>query len=344
MSKSIILLDPSVANFKGDPSLNLGDLIIQRSIHRELMDVFGSHHCFKNLTTHQPYSSDHYRQANECAIRFVCGTNLLSSKRTKYTWYREEHRLNWLFPKLKRVVLFGVGWGVGYPEWKQWHIKAFYHRNLHRQHLHSVRDSFSDKMLKGIGIKNVTNTSCPTLWQLEGFVSNPKEVPRNCLFTLTDYRQNPERDDLFLRTLTDFFPDRLYFFPQGARDIAYLESLPSYQSCRDRNIVLSRSVDELDSFLTRHTNEVIYIGTRLHGGVFAMQHGIKALIIGVDHRAVEICRDVDLSVIVDSIPSSIESWLNGNLFFSPIKLPLENIRLWREYWADFESKWAKRFA
>ena len=332
-----MLLDPSVANFRGESSLNLGDVIIRRAITRELGALFGPGQSFISQTTHQPYGEEQYRLANGCSVRFVAGTNLLSSKKIKYTWYRQEHRFNWLFPRLKPVVLFGVGWGVGYPDWKDWRIKLFYHRNLHRRHLHSVRDSFSAQMLGAIGIKNVLQTSCPTLWPLEGFVSNPAQSPGDCLFTLTDYRRVPQRDDVLLQTLLRIFPGWLHFFPQGAKDVEYLESLPAYASHRERFALLPRAVDELERFLQLNEH-VIYVGTRLHGGVFAMQHGIKSLILAVDHRATEIAKDVGIPILTDSFASGIERWLEGSLAFGPIRLPLANIRKWRDYWSEFASR------
>jgi polysaccharide pyruvyl transferase WcaK-like protein len=47
----------------------------------------------------------------------------------------------------------------------------------------------------------------------------------------------------------------------------------------------------LDRFLLDHGNSRLYVGTRLHGGIFSMQHGVSALIIQVDNRAAEIAKD-----------------------------------------------------
>jgi polysaccharide pyruvyl transferase WcaK-like protein len=331
MKNSVILLDPSIDDGRGTPSRNLGDLIIYQAVSRELAAIFGEK-AITRLSTHHPFSADDYETANRCAFRFVGGSNLLSSKKTKYTWYREEHRWNWLFPKLRRVTLFGVGWGVGYPAWRGWRPKCFYRRALDRRHLHSVRDSFSEGMLRGIGIRNVLNTSCPTLWTLNGFDSNAPRVSRDCIFTLTDYRCGPERDNLIVETLHRLFPGTLYFFPQGANDIEYLESLAAFTCCRDRIQFLARDVACLGLFLDQHADDVLYVGTRLHGGALAMQHGIKALIIAVDHRAAEIAKDTSLPVLETDIAAGIERWLAGALVFDPIRLPMENIQRWRDDW------------
>lgn len=329
--KNLILLDPSLADSHGVPSRNLGDVIIHQAISRELSAIFGEK-AIPRLSTHHPFSAEDYADANRCAFRFVGGANLLSSKNMKYTWYREEHRLNWLFPKLSRVSLLGVGWGVGYPDWRHWWPKCFYRRNLDRRHLHSVRDSFTEGMLRGIGIPNVLNTSCPTLWGLEGFDSNAPAAPRHCVFTLTDYRRVPERGNLIVETLHRLFGGALHFFPQGAKDIEYLESLPAFARCREGIQILPRDVEGLGLFFDQHAREMVYIGTRLHGGIFAMQHGIKALIIAVDHRASEIAKDTSLPILETDIAAGMERWLAGELVFDPLHLPLENIRRWRDDW------------
>lgn len=333
MKQSVMLLDPSISDGHGTPSRNLGDLIIHQAVSRELTAIFGEG-AFARISSHRPFSAQQYEAANRCAFRFVGGTNLLSSKKTKFTWYREEHRFNWLFPKLRPVSLLGVGWGVGYPIWHDWHPKWFYRRNLDSRHLHSVRDSFSEGMLRDIGIRNVVNTSCPTLWTLAGFSSNPVTVPSDCVFTITDYRRVPERDNALLEALHRLFPGRLHFFPQGANDTEYLESLPAFARCRDRIQFLAREVTALGQFFDARADDVLYVGTRLHGGVFAMQHGVKALILSVDHRATEIAKDTALPILDSDFVQGIERWLDGSLVFDPIRLPMENIQRWRDHWRD----------
>lgn len=331
MKNRIMLLDPSIADGHGLPSRNLGDLIIHQAVSRELSALFGEE-MISRLSTHHPFSPQDYAAANRCAFRFVGGTNLLSSKKTKFTWYREEHRFNWLLPKLRQVCLLGVGWGVGYPAWNDWRPKYFYRRNLDPRHLHSVRDSFSEGMLSGIGIRNVINTSCPTLWNLGGFSSNPSTVPNDCIFTLTDYRRVPERDNAILEAVHRLFRGTLHFFPQGAKDSEYLESLPAFAHCRERIQTLARDVPCFGRFLAEQRHKVLYVGTRLHGGVFAMQHGVKTLILSVDHRASEIAKDTSLPILETDFTDGMERWLSGTLRFDPIRLPTQNIERWRDHW------------
>jgi hypothetical protein len=327
----ITLLDPSMADHTGAPPLNLGDLIIHEAVMRELSPLFGTD-SIERLSTHIPFARKQYRIANQTAYRFIGGTNLLASKAVKKTWYREQHRWNWLFPKLRPVVLLGVGWGSGYPAWSDWRVKVFYHRSLNPHHLHSVRDTFSERMLRGIGIRNVIHTSCPTLWNLNGFQPNPESAPTDCAFTLTDYCRVPARDEAIIAALARFTPGTLHFFPQGSGDISYLKSLEVPSVVRERIHILEADVAAFGSFLDKNRAHLVYIGTRLHGGVFAMQHSVKALVINVDHRAEEIARDTGLPLILEDPAKGIEAWLSGALHFDPIHLPMENIERWRRYW------------
>ena len=76
------------------------------------------------------------------------------------------------------------------------------------------------------------------------------------------------------------------------------------------------------------------MGTRLHGGILALKHRRRSLIIGVDHRANEIGKDIDLPVIDRYADrEAIE-----RMILEPrevrIKLPVEKIRTWREQFAS----------
>ena len=48
------------------------------------------------------------------------------------------------------------------------HIGAYtahiYKRILSSEFMHSVRDSFTEEQLRSVGINNVINTGCPTMW------------------------------------------------------------------------------------------------------------------------------------------------------------------------------------
>lgn len=68
-----------------------------------------------------------------------------------------------------------------------------------------------------------------------------------------------------------------------------------------------------------------------------MQHGVKALIIGVDHRAREIGSDTGLPV-VDDVGETVARWVRGEKRFDPLRLPAAAIARWREHWREFAAR------
>ena len=78
-------------------------------------------------------------------------------------------------------------------------------------------------------------------------------------------------------------------WPQGAGDQAYARSLGF------KGLVIDRKLESLIRIF--ETEEVDYIGTRLHAGILALEHNIKTLIISVDNRAREMGKDLGLPVI-----------------------------------------------
>ena len=51
-----------------------------------------------------------------------------------------------------------------------------------------------------------------------------------------------------------------------------------------------------DSFL-ENTKNIDYVGTRLHGGMRALQHEKRTIILGIDNRAIELNKDYNIPVI-----------------------------------------------
>ena len=59
----------------------------------------------------------------------------------------------------------GVGFASDSEEFDKY-SKELMHSILSNRYLHSVRDKFSERMLKKMGINNVIYTGCPTMWEL----------------------------------------------------------------------------------------------------------------------------------------------------------------------------------
>ena len=59
--------------------------------------------------------------------------------------------------------------GVGSQQYNQKinaYTRSAYQYLFNKDYLHSVRDSYTEQALKSIGIHNVVNTACPTMWSL----------------------------------------------------------------------------------------------------------------------------------------------------------------------------------
>ena len=90
---------------------------------------------------------------------------------------------------------------------------------------------------------------------------------------------------------------------------------------------IAPDVAEYDRILVEQ--DVDFIGARLHGGIRALQHGRRALVIPVDNRATEIGKSTALPVISRQDPAAIERWID-NPGPTRIVMPWGAIARWRE--------------
>ena len=191
------LLDPSLEQ-GGEWDINTGDLIIAESVTQALEDRCG----FKisaRVPSLRKLGKKHFNLLKGCKYVFVGGTNLLSSHMASY----KQWIVNlWDTFHLNNVILLGVGWWQ-YQAPPDLYTRILLKRVLSRKALHSVRDLFSKLQLEAAGIRNVVNTSCPTLWNIRPELQ--KEIPEGkaeeVLTTVTSYRQNQEEDSRLLRLL-----------------------------------------------------------------------------------------------------------------------------------------------
>ena len=308
---------------KFDTSLvteNNGDAIIMsycdEILHRLFPDAF-----FVSLPTHEHIFIPSYKFIKKSDYQFVCGTNLLTSQMNQYAqWKIGLHDSVFL----KSAVLMGVGWWE-YQKKPNLYTRTLLKRVLNNDVCHSVRDSYTEKMLRSIGIDNVINTGCPTMWKLtpEFCKEIPKRKASAVVATVTNYRPNIIRDkqmfDILLQTYAT-----VYVWIQAFEDIAYLKDLGVWGKIK----VVSPQLSEYDKFLSE--KEVDYCGTRLHAGVRALNYGKRSLIVAVDNRAIEIHNDTNLPIIrEEKIKETLEEKINSE-WRTEINLPQKNIELWMQ--------------
>jgi hypothetical protein len=268
-------------------SLNVGDEIINDSGKKELEKVMSDKQFFIS-NTHNGISGKSISDANNSCLRIVCGTNLLHPNlaRGMGSW-----NIGFLDAiRLKKVLLMGVGW-ASYSKKVNWINRVFYRMLLSNEGIHSVRDNYTKGKLEEIGFENVVNTGCPTMWGLTpDFCHKIKRTKaRDVIFTLTDYEKTPQEDKYLIDTLKAQY-ENVYYWPQGSGDLIYLNELDI------KGVInLPPRLSAYDDFLRK--NDVDYIGTRLHGGIRALQHLKRTLIVSIDNRAREKAKDFNIPVV-----------------------------------------------
>lgn len=294
MSKKILIFDTSIA------TQNLGDSIILDSVNKSLTGLFPNGRFF-NTATHESIGLVSYKLHKMADFSFVAGTNLLSSNMNKYNQWK----VNFIDAAfLKDIILLGVGWWQ-YQNSPNLYTKLLYKKLLSRKLQHSVRDSYTKEKLANAGIVNCINTGCPTTWSLtpQHCSDIPKVKSDDVIFTLTDYNKDRAADSRLINLLTERY-NKVFFWPQGSGDLDYLDSF----ACDVE--VLAPSLRSFDKILA-NTESIEYIGTRLHAGIRALQHKRRAIIIGVDNRAAEIAKDINLPFLARENIDELDGLIGG---------------------------------
>ena len=197
---------------------------------------------------------------------------------------------------------------------------------LSRDFIHSVRDEYTAEQLRKIGFTNVINTGCPTVWKLtpEYCINLPQDKAEEVVYTLTDYHRDVEKDKMTVSCLKDSY-SKVYLWLQGYEDYEYARDL----GILDQVEIIDPTLKAYDEVLSR--DNVEYIGTRLHGGIRALQQGRRTMIIAVDGRAMEKKKDIALPVINRNTLDAGQLW---EIIEKPrkteIMIHLNEIREWKK--------------
>lgn len=276
-----IIFDTSIA------TTNLGDHIIMDAVD-QLADELFTDDFVINVPTHFSIHPIDLVTLRKYDTALVGGTNLLKNN----TFGKRQWKVGVkdLLALRRKVVLLGVGWWQYQDKPVSLYSKWMYNALFSRHYLHAVRDNYTLQKLNEIGIHNVVNTGCPTVWTLdEPHLSQINSRKRDTVVTtITDYLRDPERDRQLLETLKKHYRN-VYVWIQGSKDQAYIESLITDVK------YIAPKLSAFDKFLENESCE--YVGTRLHAGIRALQKRRKALIIGIDNRAIEMRNDIGLNVL-----------------------------------------------
>jgi polysaccharide pyruvyl transferase WcaK-like protein len=305
------LLDTSIT------SQNLGDQIITEASMAVIDELFPNAFVVR-LATHEFHLWESYRVQNDCDLIFVGGSNLLKSSMIR----KNQWKLSFLdYFRRKPCILLGCGWHY-YEKPPAWHASVMLRKILSPQHAHSVRDQYSKNQLDTCPIPNVLNTACVTMWNLtpEHCAAIPTEKADTVVATLTGYHPDPVADRAMIDLLCRSYKN-VHLWVQQTEDFEYAQRL-----CEGRVKFLQPSLKAYTRFLAE--NHTDYVGSRLHGGMRALQLGKRSLVLAIDNRATEIAKDTGLPVAQRTDLAAIERWITGP---SPtaIRLPTDAIQAWK---------------
>lgn len=319
--KRTLLLDTSIA------SDNKGDDIIMECVRKELDPIINDTF-IRTLPTH--VSPFHWYQAwrglnavrsfEKCDYKFVGGSNILVPNLT--TYYPQWNVNIFNYRPLRGCILVGAGAGAGAERGSDWHTRYVYSHMLNNEYYHSVRDERSKKYMEYLGLKAI-NTGCVTMWMMTPeFCSQiPMEKSNSVVFTLTSKAVIDNRDQFLIDTLLKNYQE-VFFWPQGLGDYEYLHKYNNISKIE----ILQPTKEAYDVFLTNHTTD--YVGTRLHGGIYAMRHKRRAIIISIDERARAINESNCLNCVEKNNILELPNYINKK-FLTNVKMDFDAIYKWK---------------
>jgi len=315
--ETICILDTSICTD------NLGDIIIMDAVNNVVGSLFPNAYVHR-IPTHEALSDRTRKWIGESKCCFIGGTNLISSRISRHGLWRIDLDDAELFSTSELVAL-GVGWndyGPGPIEQTTRILKTA----LSSRFNHSVRDGHTLTHLSSI-LPNVVNTSCPTTWGLtpSHCASIRYSRAKAVVLTLSAWRADPESDRALLSAMRDLYSE-VMFFPQMQDDLKYMRQF-GFDDIR----IIPPNLDAYNTLL--ESEEVDFVGTRLHGGVRALQRRQRALILAIDNRATEIARDTGLPVVPRTDIEAIRNWV----VVAPtaeISLPQKSIDGWKSQFSE----------
>ena len=323
--KTVLLLNPAIGTD------NIGDYIIYECVCSEMAEIFRQAFV-KEIPTQMPAFHSYAVWRNSfavqnyatCDYKFVGGSNILA--KNMLTHYPQWNVNVFNCKPLAGSVCVGVGAGAG------GHTDAYtthlYRKILSHSYYHSVRDERSKRYVEDVlGLKAI-NTGCVTMWALtpDFCAQIPAKKADNVVFTLTARMQPDPSDQMLIDTLKREY-DHVSFWMQGDKDEAYFHAFSNTEGIE----IIPPHKAAYEAVLMR--NNIEYVGTRLHGGIYALRHKKRAIIISIDERARSISADTGLITIEKNALDGLPELINSAFETKP-NIPFEEIARWK---AQFEG-------
>lgn len=310
--KSIAVLDPAIT------TRNSGDNIIAQASITEILSLFPDHF-YTTIPTHEKISVRSWRIINQSEHTILAGSNILTRNMVFDRGWRLSP-VDTIF--VSNIVSLATGWR-SYGNKKAPVGTRVLRRALKTDAIHSVRDEHSKQGLLEAGVENVVNTGCVTMWRLDldALAALPTKMGKSVITTINEAKRSPA-DQHMVDLLCKLY-EKVYIWPQGVYDLEYCHELS-----QGRAEVIGQSLEAYDNIL-RTVPDLDYVGNRLHGGIRALQHKVRTLVVAIDNRATEIGRDTNLPVIArDAVMDELEDRITNPQKIE-IKLPYGEIEKWR---------------
>lgn len=295
------------------------DFLLSRSFTYHLpthVPAFHSYAVWRNSFAVQKYST--------CDYKFIGGSNILA--KNMLTHY-PQWNVN-IFNYRPLAGSIGVGVGAGAGDKTNAYTSRLYRKILNHDYYHSVRDERSKIYVEQtLGLKAI-NTGCVTMWALtpEHCTQIPRYKSDNVVFTLTGKSHPDPEDQLLIDTLKKEY-DHVSFWIQSDHDEDYIKMF----SNTDGIEIIPPIKSSYEQVLMRDNIE--YVGTRLHGGIYALRHKKRAIIISIDERAKCISSDTGLTIIEKNRIDDLRSKINSS-FETRLNIPFEKIKCWKAQFGE----------
>lgn len=323
--KKVIMFDTSYG------SQNLGDYIINEAI-TEQMDYLLKDSFVIRYATHTPINKfwQNFKEnqiSKACSnadYKFLCGSNLFKYNLKTLT---PVFNINIFDTKCyQNSISLGCGVAINSDKINAY-TKYIYKHILSKEYIHSTRDDNTVKFLEELGFKAI-NTGCPTLWGLtkEKCKKIPTKKSDKVVFTLTDYNRAINEDQKLVDILNKNYK-KVYFWTQGSNDLEHFKNLKNTETIE----IISPNIKAYTKILDGH--DVDYIGTRLHAGIYAMNHLARSIILAIDNRTRDMKNSYKLNSIERTNIDKLEELINSE-FETKIEINEENINKWKNQFTN----------
>ena len=322
--QSTVIFDTSIH------SDNLGDEIIMSSCNRVLDDCLGAEKRIY-VPTHTVPAPDEIEVIKKANLKILCGTNVLSPDFDRFNLWKMPRD----FSGYSDTIAMGIGW-MYYSSSITEKSRDVYRRVFSERALHSVRNSYTEKKMWEMGIFNVVNTGCPTLWQLTPEHCNriPSVKASKVVTALTGWTPDIDADNYMLNVLEREY-EKVYIWMQGNTDYQYFSQLK-----HGKIEILPGGVDAYTQLL--RSGDIDYVGNRLHAGIHALNCGVRALIISIDNRATEMGKDFHLPVIPrEKLSERLKAAINQDRK-TVLQIPWDNIERWKAQFKTLDAPDTRR--